>query len=214
MLNMINMEESKMHKAAFWNRIAEKYASSPISDEAAYKRKLELTQARMTPETQALEFGCGTGSTALIHADHVKSYRATDFSDAMIEIARTKEPMPENLSFDVAAFDEMALDDESLDMVLGLSILHLVPDPRATIAEAFRVLRLGGHFVTSTALLGRMWPLKLIAPLGQAIGRLPQLSFFGAQDLRAMMRDAGFEIEEDWQPDAGRTLFLIARKPV
>jgi ubiquinone/menaquinone biosynthesis C-methylase UbiE len=212
MLKMINMEESKMHKAAFWNRIAEKYAASPISDEAAYRRKLDLTQARMTPETEALEFGCGTGSTALIHAEHVKSYRATDFSDAMIEIAQSKVPVPENLKFEVAAFDEMPLDDASLDMVLGLSILHLVPDPMVTIAKAYRVLRPGGHFVTSTALLARFWPLKLIAPLGQAIGRLPQLSFFGADDLRGIMRDAGFAIEEDWQPDGGKTLFLIAQK--
>ena len=53
-----------MDRTAFWNRIAKKYAASPISDEAAYKHKLELTQARMTPETEALEFGCGTGGTA------------------------------------------------------------------------------------------------------------------------------------------------------
>lgn len=202
-----------MHKAAFWNRVAKKYAASPISDEAAYQRKLELTQARMTSDTEVLEFGCGTGGTARIHADLVKSYRATDFSDAMIEIARSNGPVPDNLAFEVAEFDEMPLDDASLDMVLGLSILHLVPDPEATIARAFRVLRPGGHFVTSTALLSRMWPLKLIAPLGRAIGRLPQLSFFSADALRGMMREAGFEIAEDWLPGKGQVLFLIAQKP-
>ena len=202
-----------MDRAAFWNRIAKKYAASPISDEAAYQRKLELTQARMTPETEALEFGCGTGGTARIHAPHVKSYRATDFSPAMIEIAQGKGPVPENLAFEVAAFDEIPLEDESLDMVLGLSILHLVPDPDATIAKAFRVVRSGGYLVTSTACIGRFWPLKLIAPLGQAIGRLPHLNFFSADELRGKMQSAGFEIEEDWQPKKGAALFLIARKP-
>lgn len=203
-----------MHKAAFWNRIAKKYAASPISDETAYRRKLELTQARMTPETEALEFGCGTGSTALVHAGHVKSYLATDFSDAMIGIARGKVPAPDNLTFEVAAFDEMPLDAESLDMVLGLSILHLVPDPDATIAKAFHVLRPGGHFVSSTVCMAHMWPLKLIAPLGQAIGRLPHLSFFSPDALRDKIKAAGFEIEEDWLPDSGRVVFLIATKPV
>ena len=114
---------------------------------------------------------------------------------------------------EVAAFDEMPLDDQSLDMVLGHSILHLVPDPDATIARAFRVLRPGGLFVRSTACVGNLWPLKLIAPLGQAIGRFPHLNFFGPDALREKMRGAGFAIEEDWIPDRGRALFLIARKP-
>ena len=70
--------------AAFWNRIAAKYAASPISDEAAYARKLELTRARLRPDMEVLEFGCGTGGTARLHAPHVRSYRATDFSPAMI----------------------------------------------------------------------------------------------------------------------------------
>jgi len=200
-------------RAAFWNRIAEKYAASPISDEAAYQRKLALTRARMTPETEALEFGCGTGGTARLHAPHVRSYRATDFSPAMIEIAKGKGPVPDNLTFEVACFDDMPLDVDSLDMVLGLSILHLVPDPDATIAKAFRVLRPGGYFVTSTACLGHMWPLKLLVPLGKALGRLPHLCFFSADALRDKMRAAGFEIEEDWQPKKGAALFLIAKKP-
>ncbi len=202
-----------MNSTAFWNRIARKYAASPISDEAAYRRKLALTQARMTPETEALEFGCGTGGTARKHAPHVRSYRATDFSPAMIEIARSNGALPENLTFEVAAFDDMALEDAQFDMVLGLSILHLVPDPDVTIAKAFRGLKPGGCFVSSTACLGTMWPLKLIAPLGQAIGRLPQLSFFTADGLRDKIRAVGFEIEEDWVPAGGRTLFLIARIP-
>lgn len=203
-----------MDKAAFWNRIARRYASSPVSDEAAYRRKIELTQAHMTPATEALEFGCGTGSTALVHAPHVKSYHATDISEEMIGIARSKQPAPDNLTFEVAEFDEMPLAADSLDMVLGLSILHLLPDPQATIAKAFRVLRPGGTFVSSTACIARLWPLKLILPFGQAIGRLPLLRFFSADDLRRMMRDAGFEIVEDWPIQGGKVVFLIARKPV
>lgn len=202
-----------MAGTAFWNRIAEKYAASPIPDEAGYQRKLALTQARMTPETEALELGCGTGATARLHAPLVKSYRATDFSEAMIEIARARGPVPENLSLEVAAFDDMPLDATSLDMVLGLSILHLVPDPDATIAKVFRVLRPGGLFVSSTACIGHMWPFKLIAPLGEAIGRLPHLSFFSPDTLRDMIRAPGFAIEEDWVPDGGRVVFLIAQKP-
>lgn len=200
-------------RAAFWNRIADKYAASPIPDEAVYARKLELTQARMRPDMEVLEFGCGTGGTARHHAPRVKRYRATDFSAEMVEIAKGRGPVPDNLSFELAEFDTMDLAEASLDMVLGLSILHLVPDPDATIAKAFRVLRPGGSFVTSTACMGRMWPLKLFAPLGQALGRLPNLAFFTEDQLRGKMKAAGFVIEEDCQPRKGAALFLIAKKP-
>lgn len=200
-------------KAKFWDRIAKKYAASPIADEAAYQRKLELTQARLAPDMDVLEFGCGTGGTARHHAQKVRNYRATDISSAMIEIAREKGPVPENLSFEVAEFDTMPIEESSLDMVLGLSILHLVPNPDATIAKAFEVLKPGGYFVTSTACMGRMWFLKPLVPLGRAFGLLPELRFLTEDGLREKMRNAGFVIEEDWQPKVGAALFLIARKP-
>jgi ubiquinone/menaquinone biosynthesis C-methylase UbiE len=200
-------------RADFWNRIAKKYAASPIADEAAYHRKLALTSARLKPEMEVLEFGCGTGGTARHHAPKVRHYRATDISPAMIKIARGKGPVPDNLTFDVAEFDTIPLDDDSLDMVLGMSILHLVADPAVTIAKAVRVLKPGGFFVSSTACVGRMWYLRPLVPLGRAVGLLPQLTFFTENALRDMVRAAGLEIVEDWQAKKGAALFLIARKP-
>ena len=201
--------------ARFWNRIARRYAASPISDDAAYQRKLATTQKHLRREMHALEFGCGTGGTALKHAPLVASYRAIDISGNMLEIARDRAgaEMPESLSFEVADFDALELAPESLDAILALSILHLVPDPATTITKVYRSLKPGGVFVSSTSCAGAMRILRLIAPLGHAIGLLPTLSFFTEDDLRAMIRDAGFEIVEDWQPEgSGKALFLVARK--
>jgi cyclopropane fatty-acyl-phospholipid synthase-like methyltransferase len=39
---------------------------------------------------ELLEFGCGTGGTAIIHAPHVKHIRAIDISPRMIEIAKSR----------------------------------------------------------------------------------------------------------------------------
>lgn len=201
------------HPAKFWDRIAKKYAASPIADEAAYQRKLALTSAHLKPDMDVLEFGCGTGGTARIHAPKVRSYRATDISSAMIDIARSNGPLPDNLTFEVAAFDRMPIEESSLDMVLGLSILHLVPNTDATIAKAFKVLKPGGYFVTSTACMGRMWVLTPLVPVGRAFGLLPELRFFTEDGLREKMIGAGFGIEEDWQAKKGAALFLIAQKP-
>ena len=55
----------------FWDSKAEAYAKSQISDEETYQRKLTETQALLTPEMRVLEFGCGTGTSAVHHAPHV-----------------------------------------------------------------------------------------------------------------------------------------------
>ncbi|MCB1843434.1 MAG: hypothetical protein KDI09_10770 [Halioglobus sp.] len=53
--------------AEFWDRIAPGYSRQPIADAESYARKLAATQALMQPHMKVLEFGCGTGSTALAH---------------------------------------------------------------------------------------------------------------------------------------------------
>ena len=62
----------------YWDKTAEKYALSPVSDEQTYQRKLAETQACLQPHSQVMEFGCGTGSTAIHHAPHVKHIDAID----------------------------------------------------------------------------------------------------------------------------------------
>ena len=74
----------------FWDRIAKRYAKKPVGNEAAYQRKLAKTREYFRPGMEVLEIGCGTGSTAIAHAPYVRRIRATDISDAMIEIAKGK----------------------------------------------------------------------------------------------------------------------------
>ncbi len=199
--------------ATFWNKAADKYARHPIKNMANYERKLAQTRAHFRPDMRVLEFACGTGSTALLHAPHVASYHAVDISSEMIRIAREKEGA-EQVIFEVADFDTMPVAPESVDMVQAHSILHLLPDPNATIRKVFAALTPGGVFVSSTACLRRIWPLRLIAPIGQMLGKFPHIAFFSDDDLRKMMVEAGFEIVEDWQPKGGIAgLFLIVRKP-
>ena len=63
----------------FWDRMAKGYAKSPVKDQAAYEKKLEITRGCFPPDAEVLEFGCGTGSTALLHAPHVKHYLPRTF---------------------------------------------------------------------------------------------------------------------------------------
>lgn len=202
--------------SAFWDRLADKYAAQPIADEEAYRTKLARTRAHFTPETDILEFGCGTGGTAIAHAPHVRSVRAIDFSARMLDKARANAATAgvTNVSFEQGDITKMAIPPSSYDMVLGLSILHLLKDRDAVIAKAFDILRPGGRFVSSTACIGdSMRWFGFIAPLGRALGLLPVLNVMSHDQLRQAMTRAGFVIEHDWRPNPNAAVFLIARKP-
>lgn len=203
--------------STFWDRMADRYAAQPVADEASYQIKLARTRALLRPDTDLFEFGCGTGSTAITHAPHVRSVRAIDFSPRMVEIARGKAAAAglDNARFEVGDITTLPLPDAGFDIVLGMSILHLLADRRAVVERVFGLLRPGGHFVSSTACLGDtgMRFMGAIAPLGRALGLLPQLDVMTGQQLRDTIAAAGFAIEHDWQPAKDKAVFIIARKP-
>lgn len=201
--------------ARFWDKVADRYARKPVPDEAVYRRKLAITQGYFTPEMDVLEFGCGTGSTALEHAPFVRRILATDVSGRMIEIARGKARATKiaNVRFEQAAIEELDAPDDSFDAVLGLSILHLLADRDAAIAKAHRLLKPGGLFVTSTVCLGdtKAW-FKWVGPVGRALGLMPFVGTFTAADLERAIENQGFAIDHRWQPDGSDSLFLVARR--
>lgn len=200
----------------FWDRISARYARRPVADETAYQKKLEITRGYLRPDMEVLEFGCGTGSTAIAHAPFVNHIRATDISSAMIEIAREKAAAGgvQNVDFEQSTLDDLDVSDASIDVVLGLNILHLVADRDATICRVHAMLKPGGVFVSSTACLGdsMLRLLGFIAPVGRAFGLLPLLRVFTLEDLKTSFREAGFDIDHEWLPGKGDAIFIVARK--
>lgn len=200
----------------FWDRIAGKYARQPVADEASYEYKLRVTQRYFRPDMEVLEFGCGTGSTAIVHAPHVRHIRAIDLSPQMIDIAKTKAKVAgvENVSFEVADIGSLDVADGTYDAVLALSILHLLADRDAVIRRVHRMLKPGGVFVSSTVCLGETLPwFKFVAPLGRLTGRMPLVKVFKVSDLVRSLTRAGFGIDHQWQPGKGKAVFIVATKP-
>jgi 2-polyprenyl-3-methyl-5-hydroxy-6-metoxy-1,4-benzoquinol methylase len=199
----------------FWDRHAKGYAKRPVADEAAYRKKLKLTQEYLTPDMEVLEIGCGTGTTAIHHAPFVKHIRATDISKKMIEIARAKAATDkvENVTFEQSSIDDLSAEDASYDAVMAHSILHLLENKEAVIAKIHRMLKPGGVFVSSTACLGGTMPiLRIVLPIGRFLGLLPLVKFFTAEELCGNLREAGFRIEHQWQPSKRQALFIVATK--
>ena len=203
--------------AKFWDKTAEKYSKQPVRDEAGYQKKLEVTGSYLTPESTVFEFGCGTGSTAIVHAPHVKRIDCIDISSNMLEIAQDKTDKEgiNNITFQQSTIEEFSAADESYDVVMAHSILHLLENPEAAIAKAARLLKPGGVFVTSTVCLGNsrsFW--RLLLPIARFFRIIPNVKSLTREQLAQMFRNAGFEEDYCWdQGEKIQVAFVILKKP-
>lgn len=201
----------------FWDSKAEAYSKSSISDEMTYQRKLSETQSFFSPDMRVLEFGCGTGAAAVKHAPHVQHIDAIDISENMLEIGRgrAREANVENIRFTRGTLAEFDADTASLDVVLGLNVIHLLPDRKAVLMEVARILKPGGIFVSSTGCLGDSYLrlVKFIAPIGKLLGLMPDVFVLSEAGLASEIESAGFTIESQWHHGMKNIgVFIIARK--
>ena len=204
-----------MTDAAFWDRIAPKYAQQPISNTQAYEETLARVQTYLGADTVALELGCGTGSTALRLQPGTARYVAADISGGMIDIANAKVsdatgPVPE---FRVGGVDNDVYDGVAPNTVLAFNLLHLVPDLEATLATVHANLPDGGLFISKTPCVGSKWYYKPLIKAMQLIGKAPHVSFLSVEDVDAQIAAAGFRIvETGLYPPTTPSRFVVARK--
>ncbi|MCA9579449.1 MAG: class I SAM-dependent methyltransferase [Myxococcales bacterium] len=207
--------------AAFWDRLAEKYARQPVANPGAFERKIAITRALMGPDSVVLDAGCGTGSLALRLASAGAEVHGLDISSEMIRIARGKAQAAGDAAVNVT-FHEGVLDDTfdalapgSLDGVCAYSILHLLQDPGDALARMHRLLAPGGFLVASTACLRESWvPYAPILKVMRWMGKAPWVGHLSKEDVRELVTRAGFvDITE---PDVGAEKsisFVVAHKP-
>lgn len=206
----------------FWDRIARKYAADKIADEAGYERTLARCLDYLKPSDKALEFGCGTGTTALRLAPSAGSLIASDISGEMIAIAREKQAADGKvnaagaLTFVQSALETLPYPDESFDVVMGFSAIHLVPDLGDGLAQVHRLLKPGGLFISKTPCLGDMNPLIVAAlPVMRFLGKAPNVLVFTSRELQAAIAAAGFElVDVEHHASKGKDTrpFIVARR--
>lgn len=211
-----------MATAQFWDRIAAKYAQSPIRDAKAYEYTLGRTRSYLKPDDSVLEIGCGTGMTAVKLADAVARYTASDVSSAMVEIGRSRasEAAVKNLGFAVAGIEDPELPDGPFDAVLAFNLLHLTDDLDAALSRAAARIRPGGFLITKTVCLADpavpffVRSIMLVAPLMHALGRWPGFQRFTIARLEAAISRAGLQIIETGDyPARPPNRFIVARMP-
>ena len=200
----------------FWDFIAKKYARDPVANPVAYQKKLDITRQYMNKDMQVAELACGTGSTAIAHAPFVNHIYAHDVSAKMLAIAQDKADAANisNITFTQTKIEDFHPQNSSFDMVMCHSIFHLLVDKELVLANVFSMLKPGGIFISSTTCAANMTIAKLILPVGNFLGLLPFIQFFSPDELLTSFTNAGFHIEQKWQPENSDAIFVVAKKPI
>ncbi|MCW8962197.1 MAG: class I SAM-dependent methyltransferase [Gammaproteobacteria bacterium] len=200
----------------FWNLIASKYAASPISDIAAYEKKIEKLKSYLSPEYHVLDIGCGTGTQCDDLANNVKHVTGIDISSKLLAVAehRKAERKIENVEFiQTTVFDER-FEPGSFDLITAFYVLHFYEDIDEVVRRIYSLLKPDGLFVSETACMGDKNILigKLLRLAGKS-GFLPLMSVLTTRQIEQALEQAGFSIVDKTKfSESNDEYTLLAKK--
>ena len=209
-----------MRSEKMWNQLAKNWDTPGVSLGEKDLKIIELTKKYLHPGSVVLDYGCATGSIALEIASMAKTVHGIDISSNMIAIAKSKadERNIKNIGFARAAIFHESLEKESFDVILSLSILHLVEDSAQVMDRVNQLLKPGGICISVTPCLGEKTFLSLLMNIPifllSRVGVIPSITFFSSSSLSAAITNAGFQMIErsDLSAYPLRECFLAARK--
>ncbi len=209
-----------MKSETMWNQLAKNWDKPGVSLGENDLKIIDWTKKYLDGNAVVLDYGCATGSIALEISSKVKEVRGIDISSNMIEIARTKaeEHGIKNIAFTKAAIFDESLRKESFDVILSLSILHLVEDSVQVMGRINQLLKPGGIFISATPCLGEKTFLSVLMNIPifvlSRLGLIPSIKFFSGSSLTAAITNAGFQIieQEDLSVRPLRECFIVAMK--
>ena len=159
-----------------------------------------LDAVKVSKGDRVLDVGTGPGVATTAAIERGASTVGVDFSEAMVDEARRRNP---GVEFRVADAHSLPFEDGSFDVVLSNLTVHHLGDPDKFLAEAFRVLRPGGRLAfTVWADLSKLEAFGLFFGAVEEHGNpgdLPHGPLFGLSDFavfRSMVEKAGFRDPE------------------
>ncbi len=176
----------------------------------------------LVPGRRVLDLGVGPGTSALEMArdDGAKVHLGLDRSGQMLRRA-ARAARSRRASLPLIRADGMALPvrDGALDGVTGHSLLYLLPDPVAALAEVRRVLRRGGRAAFLEPRAGRL-PLRTTFSGGarcaaslllwRVMSRLH--ARFDEAELAALLERAGLRHARAWPVLGGHGVMATAER--
>lgn len=153
------------------------------------RHRLERLERHVGGPGTLLDVGCATGY--FLHAAQRRGWRAEGVEIDAKAAAQARSRF--GLSVTVGTLREAGFPDQAFDCVHMNDVIEHVPDPRATLREAHRILRPGGVLFVGTHNLAGLGARLAGAAWGD-LGDLDHLFCFSPRTLRQMLTQSGFTI--------------------
>ena len=181
-----------------WDRLI----VEPCVSLACSSRPIMRQREKTVPAAEGvvLEIGCGAGTNfGLYDADKVTHLHALEPSKGMIKRAKkavSETAMDQRTSFHQAGAEAVPIEDNSVDTAIVTFVLCTIPDWKAALAEARRVLKPGGQLLYSEHGLApdagvSKWQRR-VEPVWKVIGGGCHLT----RDTKTMLVEGGFALDQ------------------
>jgi ubiquinone/menaquinone biosynthesis C-methylase UbiE len=197
--------------AAWWDKQAPTYDRRTAGIERRWfapGRERLCSAARGT----TLELAVGTGANLPYYPSDVE-LTGIDWSAAMVDTARRRaDSLGRHVTLQQADALSLPFDDEQFDTVLSTFSMCCIPDEKAALVEALRVLRPGGRLLLLDHVTSTTWPVRLLQHAAELVTVPLQNEHFTRRPLVPLQR-LGVTVEETERRSLGLLERVHALKP-
>ncbi len=205
-------------KEEYWSRFPDTYDKKMkyvVREELIEEIVKELN--RLPELGELVEFGCGTGTYTETIVPKTKSMYATDLSDSLLAVARTRIGDHPQVTIQKENCMATSFRSEALDSVFMANLIHVIETPSTLLQECYRILKNNGTLVivTFTDHGMELWEkIKMGVRFLKSWGKPPAHTHsFSPEDLASMVKDAGFTIKTSKLiGNKTKALYIIGQK--
>lgn len=161
---------------------------------------------------ETLEIAYGTGRNLPFYPEEVR-LTGIELSPEMVALARERQGR-HGREAELRVGDAQALEfpDASFDAVVSTLTLCTIPDPRAAVREAFRVLRPGGRFIALEHVRSPSTPVRAVQRMLNPLTVRFEADHLLREPLD-YLGEAGFEVQQVVRLKSGIVERVVAEKP-
>ena len=167
---------------------------------------------------EVIEFGCGTGYFTKILAKNSKHIIASDLSNEMLDVAKSKLKEFKNITVKKADCTGSSFRSENFDTAVMINLIHFMSNPSEALKESYRILKNNGLLLLIDYTgygMNRFEKIKLVIRFIKKCGIPPKYAQtnLSPDQFNSLVENAGFKVEEN-QLIGGKikALYLRGRK--
>ena len=200
-----------------WDLLSHNYDRGANKSDQSENKPLENIKKHLNVNDIVLDCGCATGTMVIDIADKVKEVYGIDISSKMVEAAERKAAGRKitNTHFTQTTIFDERFNKESFNVILAMSVLHLLKDTPGIMQRINELLKPGGFFISATPCLGEKKsfisiPLLLLSKMGI----LPYIRFFKISELEESITNGNIQIVETEYLDHSPAFYYVVAKKI